>query len=377
MSDASAILVVDDDPFNRDILVQRLGALGYRATEARNGREALDSVARDPPDLILLDVMMPIMDGFEACRLLKDSEDTRLIPIVIMTALHAVEDRIKGIEAGADDFLTKPADDRELQARIRTALQAKHTIGRKLREIEQVRDHYAKFVPEVVKRLVAENPEAPELGKREQDAAFAFLDICGYTTLSEAMAADALSRLVERYFSAFLDIIQDFGGEISGTAGDGLLAIFHRVDPVSHSRMAAKTALTLMDVTAKLSAAGPGPPLAVHVGISSGLAAVGSTRFEGLHGVRWAYTGEGFVANLGARLADLAEPGQILLCPESARRLTGIYSTKSLGRRRLKNIAEPVEIQLLEGPGGDVGAAQQGQPEGSSGPSPRDTEIGS
>lgn len=375
MSDSSAILVVDDDPFNRDILVQRLGALGYRTTEARNGREALDSVARDPPDLILLDVMMPIMDGFEACRLLKGSEDTRLIPIVIMTALHAVEDRIKGIEAGADDFLTKPADDRELQARIRTALQAKHTIGRKLREIEQVRDHYAKFVPEVVKRLVAENPEAPELGKREQDAAFAFLDICGYTALSEAMTADALSRLVERYFSAFLDIIQDFGGEISGAAGDGLLAIFHRVDPVSHSRMAAKTALTLMDVTAKLNAAGPGPPLAVHMGISSGLAAVGSTRFEGLHRVRWIYTGEGFVANLGARLAALAEPGQILVCPESARRLTGIYSTKSLGRRSLKNIAETVEIRLLEGPGGDVGAAQQGQPAGSSGPSPRDTGI--
>jgi DNA-binding response OmpR family regulator len=371
VSGASAILVVDDDPFNRDILVQRLGALGYRATEARNGREAIEAVADDPPDLILLDVMMPLMDGFEACRLLKNSEDTRLIPIVIMTALHAVEDRIKGIEAGADDFLTKPADDRELQARIRTALQAKHTIGRKLREIEQVRDHYAKFVPEVVKRLVAENPEAPELGKREQDAAFAFLDICGYTALSEAMAADALSRLVERYFSAFLDVIQDFGGEISGAAGDGLLAIFHRVDPVSHSRMAAKTALTLMDVTAKLNEAGPGPPLAVHIGISSGLAAVGSTRFEGLHGARWIYTGEGFVANLGARLAAVAEPGQILVCPESARRLSGIYTTTSLGRRRLKNIAETVEIRLLEGPGGKVEAAQQGQPAASS----RDTGI--
>ena len=374
MSEASAILVVDDDPFNRDILVQRLGALGYRATEARNGREALDSVARDPPDLILLDVMMPIMDGFEACRLLKDSEDTGLIPIVIMTALHAVEDRINGIEAGVDDFLTKPVNDLELQARIRTALQAKHTIGR--REIEQVRDHYAKFVPEVVKRLVAENPEAPELGKREQDAAFAFLDICSYTTLSEAMAADALSRLVERYFSAFLDIIQKFGGEISSTAGDGLLAIFHRVDPVSHSRMAAKTALTLMDVTAKLNAAGPGPPLAVHMGISSGLAAVGSTRFEGLYGARWVYTGEGFVANLGARLAALAEPGQILVCPESARRLTGIYSTRSLGQRRLKNIAETVDIRLLDAPGGDVGAVQQGQPAEPSEPSPRDAGIG-
>jgi adenylate cyclase len=357
LNEPSAILVVDDDPFNRDVLVQRLEALGYRATEARNGREALDSVARDPPDLILLDVMMPILGGFEVCRRLKDAEDTRLIPIVIMTALHAVEDRIKGIEAGADDFLTKPADDRELQARIRTALRVRHAIGRRLREVEQVRDHYAKFVPAVVKRLVAENPEAPELGKREQDAAFVFVDICGYTALSETLAADALTRLVERYFSAFLDTIQEFNGEISGTAGDGLLAIFHRVDPISHSRMAAKTALTLIEATARLNAMGPGPPVAVHMGISSGLASVGSTRFEGLRGVRWVYTAEGFVTNLGSRLADLAAAGQIIICPESARRLAGIYQTQPLGERRLKNIAEAIEVSLLHGPNHEMGTA--------------------
>jgi CheY-like chemotaxis protein len=208
MSETSTILVVDDEPFNRDILVQQLDALGYRTAEARNGREALDSVAQSPPDLILLDVMMPIMDGFEACRSLKAGEDTRHIPVVIMTALHALEDRIQGIEAGASDFLTKPVDDRELQARIRTALRAKHAMDERLRKVEQVRDHYGRFVPEVVKRLVAENPEAPELGKREQDAAFVFVDICGYTALSERLAADALTRLVERYFSAFLDTIQ-------------------------------------------------------------------------------------------------------------------------------------------------------------------------
>jgi len=358
MSETSTILVVDDEPFNRDILVQQLDALGYRTAEARNGREALDSVARSPPDLILLDVMMPIMDGFEACRSLKAGEDTRHIPVVIMTALHALEDRIQGIEAGANEFLTKPVDDRELQARIRTALRAKHAMDERLRKVEQVRDHYGRFVPEVVRRLVAENSEAPELGKREQDAAFVFVDICGYTALSETLAADALTRLVERYFSAFLDTIQEFSGEISGTAGDGLLAIFHRVDPVSHSRMAAKTALTLMAATARLNATGSGPPVAVHMGVSSGLASVGSTRFEGLRSVRWVYTAEGFVTNLGSRLADLAEAGQILVCPESARRLAGIYEIHSLGRRRLKNIAETVEIGRLGEPACSAAASQ-------------------
>lgn len=350
MDEPSTILIVDEDPFIRDVLVQKLSALGYRAVEARNGKEALDKVAREPPDLILLDVMMPVMDGFQACRVLKDNEETRLIPVIIMTALQAVEDRIKGAEAGADDFLTKPVDDRELEARIRTALRMKHTIGRKLRQAEQVRDHYAKFVPEVVKRLVAANPEAPELGKRDQDAAFLFVDISGYTALSEKLAADLLSRLVERYFSAFLDTIHDYGGEISGTAGDSLLIIFHRVDPASHSEMAAKTALSLMDVTEQLTKMDLGPPVSVHIGISSGRAAVGSTRFEGLRGTRWVYTAEGFVINLGSRLADLAEAGQILICPESARRLSGGYRVHSLGPRKLEGIMESLEVHSLERP---------------------------
>ena len=343
------ILVVDDDASNRDILVQELVAQGYRAIEARNGREALEKAARETPDLILLDVMMPIMDGFEACRLLKGGEATRFVPIIIMTALHAVDDRIRGIEAGADEFLTKPVDAGELQARIHTALRAKRAIEDKVQRVEQVRDHYAKFVPNLVRRLVAENPDAPELDKREQDAAFVFADICGYTALSERLSADALSRLVERYFSAYLDLIQQFGGEITGTAGDGLLAIFHRADPIRHSRMAAVTAFSLLAETERLNTTGD-PAIAIHMGISSGVAAVGSTRFEGFRGVRWVYTAEGFVANLGARLADLAKSGQILICSETARRLAELYDPRPMGEFRLKNIAEMTDVFALEIP---------------------------
>jgi two-component system cell cycle response regulator len=121
----SRILVVDDEPFNRDLLVQELDM--YDTRVAASGEEALAMVAAEAPDLVLLDVMMPGIDGYEVCRRLK-AEDaaTRFIPIVIMTALDAVEDRIRGIDAGADDFLTKPVDQRELMARIRTSLRAKH-----------------------------------------------------------------------------------------------------------------------------------------------------------------------------------------------------------------------------------------------------------
>ena len=349
MSEAATILVVDDDPFNRDILLQKLESLGYSSIEARNGQEALQRIEECLPDLVILDVLMPVMDGFETCRRLKAGQRTHLVHVVMMTALHAVDDRVQGFEAGADEFLTKPVDDRELQARIRAALRARRAVDAALRQVTQIRDHYAKFVPDVVRRLVAANPDAPELEKREQDAAFLFADISGYTALSATIAADELSRLVERYFSVFLDRIQSFDGEISNTAGDGLLAIFNRDEPASHSRKAAETALSLMAATAELNAAGGGPAISVHIGLSSGRAAVGSTRFEGLRGVRWVYTAEGFVTNLGARLADLAKAGEILVCPESARRLAGFFRLSPLGPQRLRSVADLVEVNRLDG----------------------------
>src|SRR5215472_17014228 len=114
----SKILIVDDDPLNVDYLEQELEDLGYTTVSARNGREALEKVTLEAPDLILLDVMMPVMDGLTACRILKEDDETRLIPIVILTALDGFDDRIKGIESGADDFLIKPVNQRELLARI-------------------------------------------------------------------------------------------------------------------------------------------------------------------------------------------------------------------------------------------------------------------
>src|SRR5216684_1324276 len=157
MAERSKILIVDDEPFNVDYLEQELADLGYETVSAANGQEAMQKVAAEAPDLILLDVIT-------VCRILKENEETRLIPVVIMTALNAVEDRIKGIEAGAADFLTKPVNEQELLARIRTALKFKHTVDRKIGELRRVKDHFAKFVPEAVKRLVAANPEAPGLG---------------------------------------------------------------------------------------------------------------------------------------------------------------------------------------------------------------------
>jgi DNA-binding response OmpR family regulator len=132
------ILIVDDEPFNVDYLEQELEELGYETVSASDGREALEKVATE--------VMMPVLDGFTVCRILKDHDDTRLIPIIIMTALDASEDRVKGIKAGADDFLTKPVHEEELLARIETALKLKRTVDRKLGELRELKEHFAHIV---------------------------------------------------------------------------------------------------------------------------------------------------------------------------------------------------------------------------------------
>ena len=337
----SRILIVDDEPFNLDYLEQELEDLGYSTTSARDGQEALAAVAAAPPDLILLDVMMPVMDGLTACRLLKTNEDTRLIPIVIMTALDAVEDRIKGIEAGADDYLTKPVNERELAARIQTSLRVKHTVDRRLRELRRIRDHFEKFVPQAVRRLVAANPDAPALAKRERDVSVLFLDISGYGELSERLPPAALNTLIERYFSAFLDRIHEAGGDINETAGDGFMAIFQDADPPGHATKAVETALNLLAATATLNQ-GEGGSLAVHMGINSGVALVGATRFEGARGTRWTFTASGPVTNLAARLAGVAGPGQIVVGAETARRVDG-YQIQQISAGRLKN-TQPIPV---------------------------------
>jgi DNA-binding response OmpR family regulator len=345
----SKILIVDDEPFNVDYLEQELEDLGYQTVSAGNGKEALDRIAAEPPDLILLDVMMPVMDGFTTCRILKSRDETRLIPIVIMTALDGIEDRIKGIEAGADDFLTKPVNPRELFARIQTSLKLKHAVDKQLGELHRIKDHFAKFVPETVKRLVVANPEAPELAKRERDVSVLFLDISGYTRLSERLEPQVLNALVETYFSTFLARIHEAGGDINETAGDGFMAVFEDADPPVHARRTVDTALVLLAATETLNDKRGAEPLGIHIGINSGPALVGSTRFEGPSGARWTFTASGSVTNLAARLAGVAGEGQIIAGPETVSRLGGRYRLERLGRERLKNMSDTIDLYRILG----------------------------
>ncbi len=349
MADAAKILIVDDEPFNVDLLEQELEDLGYETLTASNGQQAVDLVRSESPDLVLLDVMMPVMDGFEACRLLKEDKQTRLTPIIIMTALDRVEDRIKGIEAGADDFLTKPVNDQELLARIRTTLRMKAAVDARVDQATRLSDHFAKFVPEPVKRLAAANPDAPELSaKVERDVSVLMLDVTGYSRLSEQLPTEQLSALVERYFSAYLDLIREAHGDINETAGDGFMAIFlDDQGDGGHPVAAVRTALGLLQTTQRLNAQLPETPMQVHMGVNSGRALVGSTRFEGARGTRWTFTASGPVTNLAARLVGVAEAGQVVIGPETRRLVGDAFQLEALGEQSLKNLSEPIQAHRV------------------------------
>jgi DNA-binding response OmpR family regulator len=365
MDTDTKILIAADDEQTANILRAILRSQGYNPILIRRGEEAFRLVHLEPPDLIILDVALPGMDGIEICRRLKAEEKTRPIPVIIVTALDQEEARVRGIEAGAADFLIKPIHRQELMARARTALEVKKAIHRKLGALLSIRNHLAKFVPIAVRRVVEENPEAPGLEKREEDLSVLFVDVSGYTNLSQRMAQEQITTLIERYFSHFLDCIHEEGGDIAEMAGDGFMALFRSGDPQEHARRAARAALKILEVTHRLNREHPeaGTPVAVHMGMNSGRAGVGSTRLEGALGSRWTFTASGPVTNLAARLADVATPGTILVGPETARRIGAEFTLERIDIGELKNLAEKVEVYRLT-------AAKGGQASDAAAPSP-------
>lgn len=170
-----------------------------------------------------------------------------------------------------------------------------------------------------------------------------------YTRLSEQVPPEALNTLVEQYFSAFLDRLHEADGDLNETAGDGFMAIFQDRDRHLHAVTAVDTALALLSITETLNQGNSQCPLSIHMGLNSGTAFVGTTRFEGVRGTRWTFTASGPVTNLAARLAGVAEAGQILIGPETVRRAGDRYQVEKVRRKHLKNIAEAVDIYRVLG----------------------------
>jgi class 3 adenylate cyclase len=224
---------------------------------------------------------------------------------------------------------------------------------RKVEILENIKTHLGRFVPRSVKRIIESTPEDPNLQKQNLDVSVLFLDLAGYTRLSETLEVERMNFFIEMYFSSFLDDIHQNDGDINETAGDGLMVIFQDEEKAQHAANAVKTAIAIQEKVRSINQDLDGhfQPLLVNIGINSGSALVGSTCFEGITGTRFTFTASGPVTNVAARIGQLATDGEILLGKETAKRTRENYSLKDLGPKGLKNVKEPVRIFQVVGEG--------------------------
>lgn len=215
--------------------------------------------------------------------------------------------------------------------------------------LDQILGHLRPFVPQTVQKIVDKDPMAPSLEKREIDITVLFLDIAGYSHISESLTQEQVNFVVEKYFSSYLDILYQYGGDINETAGDGLMVIFQ--GPSNENALnAAMAAIDVRKRTESINTELEGrfQPVHIHMGMNSGKASVGTSRFQGRQGARTTFTATGPLTNLAARLASVAEPGQILVGPETANRISCGFKLEQMGSMRFKNLTKPVEVFSLE-----------------------------
>ncbi|RLB90295.1 MAG: hypothetical protein DRH26_09950 [Deltaproteobacteria bacterium] len=224
-------------------------------------------------------------------------------------------------------------------------IKLKETL-RKVQLLESIQSHLSKFVPKSVQDLITDNPENPDLNKREKDISVLFLDIAGYTRMSENNSRDKMNYLIETYFSEFLNIIVENQGDINETAGDGLMILFQDDNPKVHAINAVTAAMRIRQRTDMIneSLKDRYEAVAVNMGINSGLASVGSTRLQGVAGERWTYTASGPVTNIAARVCSISEGGKVLVTDCTAAHLTDRFDLSSPEIRNLKNVSRAILV---------------------------------
>ena len=267
-------------------------------------------------------------------------------------------DEIGGLGAAVNEMTTRLAGAyADLEAKnteLATTLRELQESRQRLAVLEQVKGELSKFVPETVKRMLEENPHATELEKKNVEVSVLFLDIAGYTRLSEQMEPKRLNQLVQTYFSSFLEIIQSHHGDINETAGDGLMVIFQAPrDGRDHALNAASAAFAIRQRSNRLNEeyAGVWPSIQLHIGINTGDALVGATKLGAGAGQRWAFTASGPTTNVAARIAAAATAGEVAVGPTTAERIRHAFVLEALGEKSFKNVSQPILVYRLIPPG--------------------------
>jgi class 3 adenylate cyclase len=312
------VLVVDDDEANRMLLRDPLETHGYEIIEAENGEQALQKVEQRPPDVILLDVMMPRLDGFEVCRRLKKDARTAHIPILIVTALSERMERMMGIAAGASDFLSKPVDLQELTLRVNHAVRAKHLFD----ELRAEQARAENLLLNILPRPIADRMKQGEVNIAEHhpDVSVLVADLVGFTTLAAHIGPDQVVHLLNEIFSGFDLLALKHGLEKIKTIGDAYMAAAGLPLPrPDHAEATADLALDLMADIEKFNRA-YNTSIQLRIGISTGSVVAGVIG-------RWKFTYDlwGDTVNLACRLESLGQAGGIQVSDLTYQRLKDKY----------------------------------------------------
>jgi class 3 adenylate cyclase/CheY-like chemotaxis protein len=361
MNTPAKILVVDDTPRNVKLLADLLAVKGYDVVTALSGREALVRVEADQPDLVLLDVVMPEMSGYEVCHKIRENPATAMLPVIMVTALDPGEERVKGIEAGADDFLTKPINQAELLARVKSLLRIKELydtvqaqagelagwnkalqqrVEEQVNQLERLGRLKRFFSPQLAELIVTGGAEDP-LKTHRREVTVVFLDLRGFTAFAETAEPEEVMGVLREYHAAMGKLILAHEGTLERFTGDGMMIFFNDPVPVANPaeraiRMALEMRQSVAELTVKWRKIGF--ELDFGIGIAQGYATIGGIGFEG----RWDYGAIGTVTNLASRLCGEAKPGQILVSQRMLGTVEELVEVESAGELTLKGFHRPI-----------------------------------
>lgn len=367
MTEDVTILVADDQPQNLRLLDAVLSPRGYRVITASSGTEALTALAESAIDLVLLDILMPGMDGHEVCRRIRANDATAFLPVVMITA-SGDQERLQALESGADDFVTKPFNQAELLARVASLAKVKRyhdTVRRQARELAawnrelearvaaQVEElqrvgRLRRFLAPQIAQLLLDSGDESILASHRREIVVVFCDLRGFTAFAESSEPEEIIRVLTEYHHALGDLVFRFEGTLERFTGDGLMVFFNDPLPCDDAPLrAVRMAVAMRARVRELSESWTrlGHDLGFGIGIAQGYATLGRIGFEG----RFDYAAVGSVTNLAARLCAEAKPWQILATQRVFSAVDGVAVGTEVGELALRGFSRQVRAYDIKG----------------------------